>query len=152
MTLVTLQPTHYPVLYDITKVTDIWVARTPQEHNEFFSKCSGWVVEHKGKVVGYIILMNHIPYMDIHIHCSVLPEYQSKWMTRKIYATVFNTIFKELLLPRCTSYIIDGYSHPTFLSRLGFKQEGTVRKGYIVGDKWCDVHLYSMLAEEQRWK
>jgi len=152
MTLQQLTANHYPTLYDICNITDSWIRRSIKEHNDFFSSCSGWVVKHKSKVIGYIILMNHIPYMDIAVHCSVLPEFHGKWMTKKIYKTVFNYIFEELWLPRCTSWLIDGYSNPTFLSRLGFVHEGTTRKGYIKEDRFVNVHNYGMLSEDRRWR
>ena len=152
MTLTQLSPKHYPALYDITNVTDTWVKRTVPEHIDFFSQCSGWVIEHQSKVVGYIILMNYVPTVDVTIHCSVLPAYQSKWMTKGIYKTVFNHIFDTLKVNRCTSYLIDGYSNPTFLDRLGFKQEGVLRRAYPINNSVKDIILYGMLPDERRWK
>lgn len=153
MTLTQLSPTHLPALYDICNTTDPWAERSIKEHNEFFSSCGGWVIKHKDKVVGYIVLMNHRPYMDIAVHCSVLPEYHGKWMTKSIYKHVFNHIFEELKVPRCSSWRIGELSNKTFLDRLGFKAEGTIRKGFITSDGiWHDVYLYGMLPEERRWK
>lgn len=152
MNLIKLHKDHFRTLYDVSLITDTWSKKTFEEFATQFSASMGWSVVHKGDIIGYIVLMNHNPYMDVHIHCSVLPEYQSKWMTKGIYKQVFNYIFEELWLPRCTSWIIKGYSNPTFLSRLGFKKEGTMRNGYIIGEKWCDVDYYGMLPDERRWK
>ena len=152
MTLQPLSPTHYPDLYAIGNITDTWTRRTTQEFIDEFSSYGGWAVIHKDKVIGYIILSGHIPYFDVAVHCSVLPEYHSKWMTRTIYKTVFNHVFDELKLPRCSSWLFEGYSNPTFLERLGFKHEGTRRNGYMVGTKLVDVQSYGMLPDERRWK
>lgn len=152
MHLEPLSPKHYPDLHAICNITDKWTHRTTKEFLDEFSEYGGWAVMDKTRVAGYIILSGHIPYFDVAVHCSVLPEYHSKWMTRNIYKTVFNHVFVELKLPRCSSWLFDGYSNPTFLERLGFKKEGVRRSGYIINDKWVDVQMYGMLPEERRWK
>lgn len=152
MILTKLSPIHYKDLFEVTKVTDSWAKRTYEEFCTEFSQYGGWVVIDKDTAIGYIILSGHIPYFDVAVHCSVLPKYHSKWVTRKIYKTVFNHIFNELKLPRCSSWSFDGYSNPTFLERLGFKKEGVRRSGYIIKDEWVDVQMYGMLPNERRWK
>lgn len=152
MTIEPLHPTHLPTLYDITMITDTWVTRTIPEFMDTFSRYGGWAIKHNNIVVGYIALMNHIPNRDIVIHCSVLPEYHTKWLTKSIYTTVFNYIFDELKVARCSSWTIEKFKNGNFLERLGFTHEGTVRKGFAINGKLVDLFGYGMLPDERRWK
>jgi RimJ/RimL family protein N-acetyltransferase len=152
MTLETLHPRHLPALYDVSSTVDFWANRTISEFMDAFSKYDGWAIVKDNKAVGYIVLCNHTPYLDIMIHCSVLPEYKSVWLTRKIYAQVFNHIFRTLNLPRCTSWAVAGSDGDSFLPRLGFQKEGTIRKGIFFNGQFHNVNTYSMLPEEQRWR
>lgn len=152
MTLEPLHPTHLPTLYDVSKAVDFWSDRTISEFIDTFSQYDGWAVVRDTTPIGYIVLCNHIPYSDIMIHCSVLPEFKTRWLTKHIYAQVFNKIFREYNLPRCTSWAVVGSDGDNFLPRLGFQKEGTIRKGIFFNGGFHNVNTYSMLPEEQRWK
>ena len=58
MILTQLSPTYYPVLFEVAKVTDSWTKRTYEEFCTEFAQYGGWVVEHNGTVIGYIMLYN----------------------------------------------------------------------------------------------
>jgi RimJ/RimL family protein N-acetyltransferase len=152
MQLEQLAAHHLPALRDISSQTDEWLEYSDAEFYEVFSQFAGWAILHDGLVIGYIVLSDYKPYRDLSVHCSVLPEYRTKWLTKGIYKTVFNTIFDGFQLPRCTSWTFGSMGGSQFLERLGFKYEGTVRNSYIFKGEWIDTHLYGMLPNERKFK
>ena len=149
MKLEQLQAHHLPALRDISKITDEWLEYTDEEFYQVFSQFAGWAIEHEGLIVGYIVLSDYKPFRDISVHCSVLPEYHRRWLTKGIYKTVFDTIFLGFQLPRCSSWTFGDMGGRKFLERLGFKYEGTVRSSYIFNGEWIDTHIYGMLPNER---
>jgi RimJ/RimL family protein N-acetyltransferase len=72
-----------------------------------------------------------------------------RWCSRVILHTIFWYPFCQLGMSRLTAITELENDHVrTFLSRLGFQQEGIMRRGFRSG---ADAAVYGMLREECRW-
>ncbi len=152
MRLIPYEYKHNARLMEIYKITEPWVEFHRAKFDAWFAGREGFVlVSSCGKIVGAITFTNYQPNSDITIHCSVLPEYQKRWLTKSIYKQVFDVPFVKLGLERCSGFIIDGCTPRGFHERLGFKYEGTLRRSIRVQGEYRDVHLYGMTKDERRW-
>lgn len=72
-----------------------------------------------------------------------------RWCTARILRAIFSYPFCQLGCTRLTA-ITEVMNQPAraFLYRLGFREEGTLRKAFPGG---IDAVIYGMLAEECRW-
>lgn len=72
-----------------------------------------------------------------------------RWCSRTILNGIFHYPFRQLGCARVTA-ITEVMNQPVraFLCRLGFREEGTLRKGFPGG---IDAVVHGMLAEECRW-
>lgn len=153
ITLVPLQPVLYREIYSVSCVTDVWFKPTIHQFVEYLSACEGWAITAYDKVIGYCLFTNHKPNHSIDGHISVLPAYQGKWLSRRIYKQMFGFPFDFLKVPKLNTYLVEGYANPSFVERLGFIKEGTVRLGHALpsGDL-ADMSIWGMLSNERRWK
>jgi hypothetical protein len=71
------------------------------------------------------------------------------WCTRAVLKSLFWYPFEQLGCHRVTA-ITEGKNRPVreFLLRLGFQEEGVMRRSYLSG---ADAVIYGMLREECRW-
>lgn len=71
-----------------------------------------------------------------------------RWATRSILKAAFGYPFVQLPCVRLTAYTGKNMPHVRqFLERLGFQQEGIVRRGFADDD----AVIYGMLKEECKW-
>ena len=152
-TLVPLQPHLYPEVYKIHSVTDTWAQLTIPDFIAHMSQCEGWVIYYNQSPVGYVVFNNLCPNHCVDVHASVLPEFHGKWLSKRIYKQIINFPFEFLQVKRLQTFLVEGYGNPTFLSRFGFKKEGTMRQSHQLPDgTLVDSSVYSMLPNERRWK
>jgi RimJ/RimL family protein N-acetyltransferase len=72
-----------------------------------------------------------------------------KWCTRSVLHAIFWYPFEQLGMSRLTAITEVTNQHAMyFLSRLGFQQEGVMRRGFRGG---ADAAIYGMLREECQW-
>jgi RimJ/RimL family protein N-acetyltransferase len=115
---------------------------------------SGWVVISEGRVIGCISFSDWQYRRDILIHCFIDPDFHGRWTSRGIYRRVFDYAFNDLDLPRVSGYAIPGHNDlaAKALRSLGFRKEGTVRKGIRESDdRLYDMDIYGILKEERRF-
>ena len=137
---------------EIVKITEPWFEYNRASFDGMMAGREGFVlVASDGKIIGAITFSNYQPGSDITIHCTVLSEYQKRWLTKAIYKQVFDVPFITLGLERCGGFVIEGCTPQGFHERLGFKQEGTLRKFVKIKGEYRNVHIYGMLKEERRW-
>lgn len=153
MYLAPLEYRHTAELMEIVKVSEPWMYVHRAAFDAILATREGFVlIDSLGRVKGAITYSDYRPGTDIIVHCTVHPDSHRKWLTKKIYQTVFDHVFVTLNLPRCSGYRISGTGTPdTFHERLGFKLEGVIRQGVKVKDKLQNVNLYGLLRDERRW-
>lgn len=155
MWLDTLNEKHYKAVYEIAIRAEPYHSdMTFEQFSELMSEREGYViVAPSGELAGCISFSDYVPDVNIIIHCVVDEKYQKRWVTRKLLRTVADYVFGDLGLPRISSYCVVGKTDNAgeFLLRLGFKHEGTVRKGIKLGNDYFDIKLFGMLKEECRW-
>lgn len=152
MQIVPIEHKHFQELFKVTTICEPWWGMDRNTSDRLFSKREGFVlVSEEGKVAGHITISDYTVKLDTFIHCSVLPEYQKRWLTKHIYKTVFDYVFDELECIRATGWAAEGLNDLTFHERLGFKHEGVHRKSLRIMDKYYDLHHYGMLKDERRW-
>jgi len=152
MKLETLSHKHFPALFHITQQTEPHLDLDRNTSDRLFGQREGFVLlNNADKVVGHITLSDYAVRLDVVIHCSVLPEYQKRWLTKSIYKQVFDHVFEELECVRASGFAVCGLTDLTFHERLGFKLEGVYRKGLRIKDTYYDLYRYGMLKDERRW-
>lgn len=155
MWLDTLHEKHYKALYDIAMRAEPYSSDIDfEQFAKIMSKRQGFVVvAASGDLAGCVSFSDYVPEAGILIHCAIDAKYQKRWVTKKILKTVWGYVFDTLNLPRVSSYCIKGLSENAgeFLLRIGFKQEGIIRKGFRHLDGLHDVMLFGMLREECKW-
>lgn len=81
---------------------------------------------------------------NIDMHIAARPK--SRWLSRSYFNASFELPFLVLEVPRITGLIrASNLNAQHFVSRLGFKYEGCMRKAFEDGE---DLVLYGMLKEE----
>lgn len=121
-----------------------WVAeRIP--HVESFEKSTTiGVMDEKGDPIGAVV---YHEYRDggIQMSCAATSRH---WLSSKVLGSIFRYPFKQLECARVTALTPSKNVHTRqFLERLGFVQEGVMRRGF--GNDDCVV--YGMLREECKW-
>lgn len=152
MKLVPLEHKHFNDLFLLTSVCEPWWGLDRNTSDRLFSQREGFVLlNSQDKVVGHVTFSDYAVRLDVIIHCSVLPEYHSRWLTKSIYKQVFDNVFDELQCVRASGWAIEGLTDLTFHERLGFQKEGIYRNGLRIRDKYYNIHRFGMLAHERRW-
>lgn len=103
------------------------------------------IVNQGGLVVGGVAYNN---YRHPNIEMTIATT-TPKWCSRGVLAALFAYPFRQLACTRVTA-ITEVMNQPTraFLCRLGFQEEGVLRKAFPGG---IDAVVHGMLAEECRW-
>ena len=143
---------HNAELFEVFKQSEPWWNYHRAQLDSVLLQREGFVlVANNGKLVGAIMISDYTPGSDAIVHCSVLPEYHRRWLTRSIYKQVFDFVFDTMGLDRCTGYVIDGLTPEGFHERLGFKYVGRLRRLIMAKGEKRDLIMYDMLKEERRW-
>ena len=152
MKLLPLEHKHFPDLFKVMSVTEAWLDLDRNTSDRLFSQREGFVVvNNKNEIVGHITFSDYIVKLEVTIHCSILPEYHKRWLTRSIYKECFDYVFNELECVRASGFAIEGINDLTFHQRLGFSWEGCYRMGFRHWDKYYNLHRYGMLSHERKW-
>lgn len=132
-----------PVFGQDAEVAD-WVAkRAPHAENGFRDYVAIGIAE-RGELIAGVV---YNEYRGHSIHVSMASS-TPRWATRGNLLAIFAYPFVQLKCERMTAYTGRSMSHVRqFLERLGFQQEGIVRRGFADDD--CVI--YGMLKEECRW-
>jgi RimJ/RimL family protein N-acetyltransferase len=110
-----------------------------------FGPCVALGVERDQELVAGIVYNN---LREANIEATIASS-TPKWCTRSVLRAIFWYPFEQLGVGRLTAITELENDHVrTFLSRLGFQQEGIMRRGFRTG---ADAAVYGMLREECRW-
>jgi hypothetical protein len=94
--------------------------------------------------INAVTLYSSLTKTNIDIHIAA--QEGSRWLTRAYFNASFELPFLVLDLPRVTGLIRASNAHSQwFVSNLGFKYEGRMRKAFEDGE---DLMLYGILKEE----
>jgi RimJ/RimL family protein N-acetyltransferase len=150
--LVDLHHSHFPGLFQVTAETEHYLELDRNTSDRLFSQREGFtLLADSGEVAGHITFSDYAVKLDVVIHCSVLPQYQKRWLTKSIYKRVFDRVFHDLECKRASGFAIAGLTDLTFHERLGFRLEGIYRTGVRLREQYYDLLRYGMLAHERRW-
>src|SRR4030065_471406 len=156
MRLEVLHEKFYKALYEVVLRAESWAGDNSYfyQFQEQMNRRSGFViVAPDGRLAGCISFSDYVPMTNIIIHASIDAKYHRRWVTRRNLAIIANYVYEELGLPRMSGFSVAGKSDIAgeFLIALGFKHEGTIRKGARIGSELFDLKLYGLLKEECRW-
>lgn len=145
---------HIDRLHEIVLQAEAWAGYISLE--QFYYKLRGrdsLTLLEGEEPIGAITYSDFTPAADVTMHVFVTPEYQKRWLSRRILAQVFGKVFEEYDLPRCSTYSFPGVTDDVFNFQLalGFKPEGVKRKAAWLADGLHDIQLMGMLREECRW-
>lgn len=146
---------HYPRLYQILLKAEPWNACSFEVFEAIAVNRSGFsIVSNTGDLVGCVSFSDFAPGLNIVVHCFVEERHRSRWVSRQALKEIAAYIFGHLGLHRMSGYSITGISDKAgeFLLKLGFMQEGTIRQGRKIDDKFYDIKMYGLLKEECRWR
>jgi RimJ/RimL family protein N-acetyltransferase len=92
------------------------------------------------------VVYNWYRQANIEITCAAVSP---RWCTSRILRGLFSYPFEQLGCHRVTCVTEHtNESVRAFLARLGFREEGVMRRSYLNGN---DAVIYGMLREECRW-
>lgn len=118
------------------------------------SKREGFVLKVDDAIAGCISFSNFTPGLDILIHCMIDEHYQRRWCSRPVLKALADYAYGELGVLRVSGFCIPGKSDGAgkLLVKLGFKHEGTVRRGIKLEDGLFDIKIFGLLKEECTWR
>lgn len=113
-------------------------------HVSGFKDMAAIGVERAGHLIGGVVYHEYRG-NDIQISCAATSQ---RWLTEGVLRALFVYPFITLGCDRVSSFTPKGNAHTRrFLEKLGFMEEGNMRRGFV-GD---DCILYGMLKEECKW-
>lgn len=132
------------VLLDLDEAVAKWVAERLDIEDFGYCRTMALVAD-DGEMLGGVIF-NNWRHTNIEMTIATVSP---RWCKRSVLATIFSYPFFQLKCKRVTA-ITEVMNQPVraFLCRLGFQEEGTLRKWFLDG---ADGVIYGMLAEECRW-
>jgi RimJ/RimL family protein N-acetyltransferase len=114
---------------------------------EDFGACTaiGIVDDAENEVIAGVVYNN---FREASIEATIASS-TPRWCSKGILHSIFWYPFCQLGVSRLTAITEVTNQHAAyFLSRLGFQQEGVIRRGFRNG---VDAIIYGMLREECRW-
>ena len=142
-----------------------WTDRTPEDARAFVGMFLEWqreqprrrfqlaiTLEDDGHLIGNCGLRRK-PDNDweADLGYELAPEYWGRGYATEAAGALVNYGFQELALDRISSWCIaDNTASARVLERLGFRQEGRLRRNEYFKGRWWDTLLYALLRDE--WK
>lgn len=121
-----------------------WVSDRIPHVESFANMKTIGVMDRIGNPLGAVV---YHEYRDNDIQMSCAAD-SARWLTRNILGKIFEYPFKQLECVRVTALAPFRNSHTrAFLEKIGFQQEGIMRRGF----KDDDCVIYGMLREECKW-
>lgn len=113
-----------------------------------WGRFSSLIHQKNGDICAVVIYNNWNPETAIEMHVAAAAGEQ--WLTRPFLAAAFGYPFIQLGVRRVTACIAgDNAPVKRFIEHLGFKHEGTARKGWNA--EGVDCLIYGMLKSECRF-
>lgn len=126
---------------------DAAVARWVGEHLGIhdFGPCTAiGIIDGKGELIGGVVYNN---YRHPNIEATIAST-TPRWCQRQIMAAIFAYPFRQLGCARITAVTEHTNRRArAFLRRVGFREEGVMRRGFCA----ADAVIHGMLADECRW-
>lgn len=121
-----------------------WVAQRIPHVESFGNSATLGVMDDHGLPLGAVVY-HEFRGNDIQMSCAAE---SAGWLSRKVLKAIFRYPFVQLRCHRVTAMTPARNKHTReFLEKVGFKQEGLMRQGFIDDD--CVV--YGMLRDECKW-
>ena len=132
------------LIYNIPAV-NAWVSSKIYGNDRFPEDAPSIGLLEDGRIVGGVV---YTMYTGNGIMMNVAGEYKG-WINRAFIRAAFAYPFKQLKCTRVSGLVrIDNEAALEFDTRLGFRQEGIIRRG---DDDGTDLVLMGMLREECKW-
>jgi RimJ/RimL family protein N-acetyltransferase len=127
-----------------SQVISEWVAAHIPHVDGFEGAATIGILDDDGVPLGAVVYHEYRG-NDIQLSCAADSP---RWLNRKALATIFRYPFVQLKCSRVTAMTPSKNTNTRqFLERVGFKQEGIMRQGFVSDD--CVV--YGMLRSECKW-
>jgi RimJ/RimL family protein N-acetyltransferase len=121
-----------------------WVADRIPHVTDFENATTIGVTSDSGIPIGAVVYHD---YRDKGVQLSCASD-SPRWLSKSVLNSIFKYPFEQLECMRVTALAPSRNSHTRkFLEKLGFVQEGVMRKGFLEDD--CVV--YGMLRDECEW-
>lgn len=121
-----------------------WVAERISHVESFEGAVAIGVMDDHGSPLGAVVY-HEFRGNDIQMSCA---GENAAWLSRRVLRAIFSYPFVQLKCRRVTAMTPARNAHTRdFLERVGFRQEGVMRQGFIDDD--CVV--YGMLRDECKW-
>ena len=131
---------------DKTLATAVFVAHGLKDNVGDYLPCLSINISLNGQTVAGVLINDIRPKRDCWL---TIYSTSKRWATRRVMRYVFGIVFKMIAAERCSVYVsVDNNKSLNMCLRLGFKQEGLLRK-YRNDGKDCIA--LSMLKNECRW-
>ena len=105
---------------------------------------TGEILQDMVNVNGIVVFTNYTGY-DVELFVA---SQSPRWATRRFLSCIFKYAFEQLKVERATVRVLaSNWKARNLVTRLGFVQEGVIRRGHA-GE---NVFLYGMLKSECRW-
>ena len=133
--------------YDHSDFVVKWLTERVDYCSEGFGKCVTMGFVEGDKMVAGVVFSEYRPdSKDIRI--SIATD-TPKWATKRVIREILSYPFKQLECGRLTAVVAKRNKKcRKMLKRLGFVEEGNVRKGFVKDD----AIIYGMLREEaEKW-
>ena len=112
-----------------------------------------FMIEKKdGSKVGFVAHYNELWGRQMEIGYALVPSERGKGYCSEAVKIMVDYLFLsrgDIVRIQAHTDVRNAASQKV-LEKIGFKKEGTIRKGYFARGKWTDWFLYSILREE--WK
>lgn len=139
---------HGPLVFGHDKeIAEFVRRRTPQLDHNGFGDCTTIGVIRHGKLIGGVVYNTYRPQIgDVMVHFAFDSP---MWATREVLASVCHYPFVQLGCQRVSAIVRRKNKRSRLFveKAIGFRLEGTVRKGF--GDD--DAMIYGVLRRECRW-
>ena len=142
-----------------------WTDRTPDDVRNFVGMFLDWqreqprrrfqlaiMLKEGGALIGNCGLRRKIDNdWEADLGYELDPAYWGRGYATEAARAMVDLGFRELALDRISSWCIaDNTASARVLERLGFRQEGRLRRNEFFKGRWWDTLLYALLREE--WK
>lgn len=154
MTMKQLHDAYFPALYAIMKLSPADAAG--QTYGQFYramKERTGFIIIDRERIVGAVTFSDLVEGSDVVIHALIHPDYHNRWITKSMCKIILHYPFSVLKATRISAPICVNF-HPEaakLVERLGFVEEGVLRKRLPVNGELYDIKLFGMLHEDLRW-
>lgn len=146
----TYEPLHHPNFYTVETqrkkiIEGLYLLNEKREFS------FGIFVKGTNRLIGHISLyaVKRMPYSSAFIGYSMDQHFAGKGIATAAAKAVARFAFEQVGVHRLEAYVAPpNISSIRVLEKVGFQQEGLLRKLLYINGQWVDHYIYALLAEE----